>query len=153
MSTEISDIVTSLAATLKGDMSMEDGGVITLKGDAFESTLPDGLSMSDFNAANGHVENVVAALTLATGQMGEGAMKKNKSLESVSSEMKLGKHGSISVGYVRNQEGTKSPTDRTPVTRHGIATTRLVTIASKSNRGQLKKVRSYLSSHAAEMFK
>lgn len=146
------DDIKSIAATLKVGAAVDESGNISLSNSTFESTLPSDMTMDDFDKCQTHIEKTVAAQTLMTGEMGGEAMLKDPNLKVVSSEMKLGKHGVINVSYVRDQEGTKSPTDKTPVTRHGVATTRLTTVAGKSSRGNLKNVRNYLKATGEDLF-
>lgn len=154
---EIKPHITALAKDLKAGMKLGDGGVISADKDLYENTLPEDLTMDTVKKVYGHTEDVVAAMTLATGELGEAAMKKNKKLDSVSSELKIGKHAEINVGYLRSQEQTirnmqnpKEPPKK--VTKHGVTTARVKTFGQK-NRGELKKVRAHLAERAEGLFK
>jgi hypothetical protein len=153
---EVKPHIQEMAKTLKKGMKVGDGGAITSEPDLYEKTLPEDLPMDTVKRVYGHTEDVVAAMTLATGQLGEEALKKNKKLDSVSSEMKIGKHGDISVGYLRSEtRTTRNPSDQSQppkdVTKYGVTIPRVRTYAQK-NRGELKKVRTMLSEKAEKLF-
>lgn len=101
---DIKPHVIALAAKLKPGLKLGEGGVIIADKDLYEQSLPDELTMDSVNAVYAHTENLVAGLTLATGEIAEEAMKKDKKLDSVSSELKIGKHAEINVGYLRSQQ-------------------------------------------------
>ena len=154
---EVSQEIKDLAKTLESEMTLADGGAFVFKNkDTYEKTLPDGLEMDTVNRLYTHNECLTAALTLATGHLGAEALKKDKKLDAVTSELKIGRHADISVGYLRTQEQripnfqdkSKAPE---VVTRYGVTTTRVRTFAQK-NRGELKKVRTLLSEEAAKLF-
>lgn len=155
---EVSQRVKDLAKSLKGEMTLKDGGAFVFKDEktAYENTLPEHLNMKTVDEVYKHNEDVTAALTLATGELGADALKKNKKLDGVTSELKIGKHADISVGYLRSQEqripnfqDKSKPPEK--VTRYGVTTTRIRTFAQK-NKGELKKVRTQLSEQAEKLF-
>lgn len=148
---DIKKEIVDLSSTLKTGMSVGDDGVIKTEAGLYEKTLPEGLDMDTVKKVYGHTEDLTAALTLATGDLGEEVLKKNKKLDSVSSELKIGKHAEINVGYLRSQQRPKSVQDRTMVTQYGVTTARVKTFAQK-NRGELKKVRTMLSDRATGLF-
>lgn len=154
---EVSQDVKDLAKTLESEMTLGDGGALVFKDkDTYEKTLPEGLEMETVDNLYKHNEKLTAALTLATGNLGAAALKKDKKLDGVTSELKIGKHADISVGYLRSQEQripnfqdkSKAPE---VVTRYGVTTTRVRTFAQK-NKGELKKVRTMLGEQAEKLF-
>lgn len=154
---EVKPHIKDLAKTIKAGMKLGDGGAITTEADLYERTLPEDLSMETVSKVYGHTTDVVAAMTLATGELGAEALKKNKKLDSVSSEMKIGKHADISVGYLRSKTSTvRNPADPSQppkdVTKYGVTDVRLRTYAQK-NRGDLKVVRNFLSENAEKAAK
>jgi hypothetical protein len=154
---EIKPYVTALATELKAGLKLGEGGVINADKDLYEKTLPDDLDMETVKKVYGHTEDLVASLTLATAQIGEEAMKKNKKLDSVSSELKIGKHVEINVGYLRSQNQTirnmQNPTEAPrEVTKYGVSTARIKTFGQK-NRGELKKVRAHNAAVGEKLFK
>tara|TARA_B100000700_G_scaffold155074_1_gene172231 strand:+ start:20046 stop:20501 length:456 start_codon:yes stop_codon:yes gene_type:complete len=148
---DISPNVNKLAEQFQGQMEQGEGGVLNLPAKAYEQSLPEDLSMDTVKRVKSHDEDVVAALTLATGRQGEQMMKNDKGLQSVSSSMKFGKFGDVNVQYDRAKVGPKSITDRTEVTRYGQTQARVRTFAGKP-RGDLKKVRETLASNAEKLF-
>lgn len=154
--TEIKPHIVTLANDLKAGLTLGDGGVITADKDLYERTLPDDLDLATVKKVYSHTEDLVSGLTLATGEMGEAAMKKNKKLDSVSSELKIGKYAEINVGYLRSQEQTirnmQNPKEAPrQVTKFGVTTARVKTLGQK-NRGELKKVRASLTERAESLF-
>jgi methyltransferase-like protein len=149
--------ITALAKELKAGMKLGDGGVIEADKDLYEKTLPDDIDLDTAKKVYSHTEDLVAAQTLATSQIGEEAMKKNKKLDSVSSELKVGKHAEINVGYLRSQQQTirnmQNPKEAPKqVTKYGVTTARVKTLGQK-NRGELKKVKADIAARAESMFK
>lgn len=159
---DINPRVNELAGKLKGKMTLEKDGVIGIEKGTYEETLPEELTMKTVQAVYRHNEDLVSALTLATAEMAEPAMKKDKKLEQVSSELPVeGKGvrsmGAINVGYIREQERTvrnpaKPDEPAKQVTSYGVTTARISTFGSR-NRGELKKVKSLLSDRAEGLFK
>lgn len=154
---EIKPHITALSTKLKEGMKLGDGGVITTDKDLYEKTLPEDLNMDTVKKVYGHTEDLVAAMTLATGEIAEGAMKKDKKLDAVSSELKIGKHAEVNVGYLRSQQqkirDLQNPQNPPrEVVKYGVTTARVKTLGQK-NRGELKKVRSQLAEKAEKLFK
>lgn len=144
--------VKELAASIQQDMEIDGNGVIATNNDVYEKHLPESLTMETVNQVGAYNERFVAGFTLATGNMGQDVMKKDKNLSQVSAQTKLGKYGDVNTVYDRTRVGPKSIADRTEVTRYGQTTTRVRTFAGK-NKGDLKKVREELSAVAESMFK
>lgn len=141
--------------TLSGDLknlSKIENGFIEVEGDAFYKTLPEGLDEKTVKTVLSHKADVVAALTLLTGEVGEETLKKDKSMESVSAHMKFGKFGDVNTSYTRSQVGRKTPTDPTEVTRYGTTSIRVREFSGRP-RGELKKVRTMLTERAEKLFK
>lgn len=156
MSSEIKANVVTLAEKLEKGMTLGEGGNITVEKDLYEKTLPENLSLDMVKQVYGHTEDLIAAQTLATGRIGEEAMKKDKKLESVSSELPLDKFGKISVGYLRSQEQTirnlQNPSEPPKkVIKYGVTSQRVTTFGQK-NKGQVKKVREELAERGAKLF-
>lgn len=154
---EINPKITALVKELKNGMTLGDGGVIATDKDLYEKTLPDALDMETVKWVYGHTEDLVAGLTMATAQISEEAMKKNKKLDSVSSELKIGKYAKINVGYLRSQNQTirnmQNPTEAPrEVTKYGVTTASIKTFGQK-NRGELKKVRAHVADVGEKLFK
>lgn len=148
---DISQNVTKLADQFQGQMEEADGGVLNLPAKAYEQSLPEDLPMETVKRVKSHDEDVVAAMTLATGRKGEEMMKSDKKLQSVSSNLRMGKFGDVSVQYDRSKTGPKSVADRTEVTRFGQTQARVRTFAGKP-KGELKKVREGLAANAEKLF-
>ena len=153
---DIKEHIKEIASTLKSGMSVGEGGVVTAEEGLIEKTLPEDLNMTTVNKVFGWSEDIVAAQTLATGELAEAAMKKDKKLDRVSSELTIGtgrsRHMVTTVGYDRSVTGPKSPSDPTPTTRYGVTSIKVKTKAADGQTGELKKVRTYLNENAAKLF-
>lgn len=148
---QLKETTLALAKRFKDESDIKDGGVIETPKGLYEDTLPEDLPIDLVNKVMAHNESVVAAFTQATGDIGEETLKKNKDLDSVSANMKLGKFGTVDANYQRSVTGPKSVADRTPVTRHGVTQVKVKTFAGK-NSGELKKVRDSLRERADGLF-
>lgn len=153
---EVKPNIVQMANTLKEGMTAADNGVLSTESDLYKKILPEDMPSETYEKALSHMKDSVAAMTLATGELGEEILKKNKKLDSVSSELKVGNHADISVGYLRSQTTTvRNPADSSQppkdVTKHGVAIPRLRTKAQK-NQGELKKVRAHLAERGEKLF-
>jgi hypothetical protein len=159
MSEEVSQSVKDLVKILQPGVTIGENGVGVSDKDLFEKTFtaaPEGVTMESFNANETHKTNVSAAMTQVTADLGEVYLKKNKKADHVSTEMKMGKHGDISVGYLRSQEQRipnfkdKNAPPET-VTRYGVLTPRVRHFAHK-NKGDMKKVRLAAAERGEKLF-
>lgn len=148
---QIKDTTKALSERFKSELDVKDGGVIETPKGLYEDTLPEDLPISVVNRVMSHNESVVAAMTQATGEIGEEVLTKNKDLDSVTSNLKMGKFGTCDVTYNRSVVGPKSVSDRTEVTRYGVTQAKVRTFAGK-NSGELKKVRDSLRERAENIF-
>jgi hypothetical protein len=156
---EVSQQVKDLVKILEPGVKIGEGGVGVSDKDLFAKTFeaaPEGVDMDSFNAHEAHKTNVTAALTQVTADLGEAYLKKHKKADSVSTELKMGKHGDISVGYLRSQEqripnfqDRSAPPEK--VTRYGVLTPRVRHFAHK-NKGDMKKVRTAAAERAEKLF-
>lgn len=147
----VTDVVRNIADTMKQKMEIGEGGLNTVPKEVYEEHLPEGVDMKTVESVMGHNERMTAALTLANGEYALDAMKKDKSLQKVSTTMKYGKFGEATSSLERSAEGRKSVADPTIITRYGVTSTKVKTTAGK-NRGDLKKVRESLAQQASDLF-
>lgn len=154
--TAIKSETRELADKLKNGMAIDDNGIITTEKDLFQSTLPEDLDMKTVNRVFDHTAELTSAMVLATGELGEDALKKNKKLDTVSSNLKMSRHGEITTKYDRRIERTvRNPQDPNAkprqVVQWGVTTPRIKLSASK-NSGDLKKVRQTVMENAEKAF-
>lgn len=147
----VNQVVRKIADSMKERMDIGEGGLNTVPKEVYVEHLPEGVDMNTVESVMGHNERMTAALTLANGEYALDAMKKDKSLQKVSTTMKYGKFGEATSSLERSAEGRKSVADPTIITRYGVTSTKVKTTAGK-NRGDLKKVRESLAQQAADLF-
>lgn len=150
---EINPQIRSIANTLKEHAEIDEStGTVSMPKGTFEQTLPEDLDMKTVKKVYGHTEDVTAALTLATGEIGEDVLKRNKKIDGISSELKIPRHLEMSASYNRHTVGPRSVTDRTPVDRYGTTSARVRTSAQNYTRADMKTVRSHLARRAEKLF-
>lgn len=155
---DIDPKVVALSKLCEENMTGEAGAYVFEDKKFLEKTLPeDGpLTMEVVDEWYNHLEDLTAGFVMATGNLGLKDMKKDKKLDTVTSSMKIGRHGDISVGMVRSQEQripnfhdkTKAPET---VTKYAQITPRIRTFAQK-NKGTLKKVRLNIAEQGEKLF-
>lgn len=151
MSDAIKPVIRELANTLKEGAELKDG-IIMMSADAYERSLAGtDLTLEVCDAVRNHNKNLISAVGLVTGELGIEAMKKDKKLEQVSAELAVGTD-SVSAVFQRSKEGLAAPGSKETVTRLGVLTSKFV-VDANGNKGDYKKVRTHLSSLAAEALK
>lgn len=147
---EIKTEVVALAETLKGNITHAENGVLKVEADAFEKTLPEGLTMETVDAVYKHIGNVAPAFVLAAGEVSETVLKENKDLKNTSAQLKVGKHVDIDMTYDREIERRKSVSDPTMIKVQGATSVKINTRVRKS--AEMSRVRASLSERAAGLF-
>lgn len=139
-----------MASTFKKKIKIDKEGVAQIPEDLYESTLETaGLDAGVVKKVQQHNTEVVTALTLAVGEAGLEAMKKNGKLEQVTGEAKLGRDEvEILVNRTREVNDMKNPGNK--ITQFG-ATTVKYTVKGTGNSGELKKVRQHIMNNAAKL--
>jgi hypothetical protein len=144
--------VRSLADTLKAEITVDKKtGTSTPSADYLEKTLPEGLTVDHIKATFDHVQDLVAAGTLALGELSTPVMKKDESLTRTSLVLPLTGKNHIGVVFDRTRE-VRAPGSDTPVTKYGSSTQEVVIYGAK-NRGELAKVKDELADLAMAAFK
>ena len=147
---KINENVVALAEKLKGHMTYADKKV-TVSPDAYIQTLPEGLTAEHVNALHEHHSILFPAVTLAHGGISEDAMKKEKDLASLSLEFPMVGKDHFDVHYNREQT-FPNPAGGEPITKFGTVRTALVTQSAVASRGEMNKVRDFLSAEALKAF-
>ena len=149
---DVSERIRTMADTIKSNAEIDDNGVITIDKEVFKKTLPDEVSEKQVKSVFNHTDDLTAAVTLATGEMGEQFVKKNKNSEKVSSTMRIGNQAKVGAEWRKSKTGPKSVQERdTQVTRFGV-TRPYFRVNSDRDRGELKKVKAHLKERAENLF-
>ena len=137
---------------VKDQLTIGENGIITVAADAYEKSLPEGMTMEPLLAHLNHRDNFIAGCADAAGAKGVEIMKADKTVTSTSFEAQWGTdvfgavtHGSRSFPDPQNPEGDK-------IVKYG-ATTLKYTAHGAQNKGQLKQVFNGLSALAEEALK
>jgi len=127
-----------------------NGGTIELPKETFENTLESaGLDMKQWNAMNKHRDNVISAMSLAVGEQGLNAMKKDKKLSQVTASMPCGKD---KIGVTVHREKQVMDGKGGTMTKYGMTQAKYEANGASGKKGELKKVRAHLSEEALKMF-
>lgn len=149
MSLELSTKVVELSEALKKHLTYE-GEEVAVSKDAFEATLPEGITAKTFSDVEDHKKNLASALLTCTQQLSENDMKANK-VQKVSAAMVLGRSGKIEVELNRSETRPTSVTDRTPITVYGSSRVKIRGTASNKS-GELKKAQQIISERAKSLW-
>lgn len=159
---EIAPHINELAGKLVANGTVGKDGVVLFNKGTYEEILPETLTIKNVEEVFKHHADLVSATTLATAELAEMAMKKDKKLDQVSSELRVEGKGMRAVGainsrYVREQERTvrnpsKPEEPARQVTTYGATTSHITTFSTR-NRGELKTVKAVVSARAEKLFK
>ena len=142
--------VAALAEKLKGHITYADKK-LSVSPDAYIQTLPEGLTAEQANAFHEHHSVLFPAVTLATGQVSQGVMEKDKDIANLGLEFPMVGKDHFSVIYNREQT-FPNPAGGDPITKYGTVKTALVTQSAIASRGEMNKVRDFLSTEALKAF-
>lgn len=147
---KINENVAALAEKLKGHITYADKK-LTVSPDAYIQTLPEGLTAEHVNALHEHHSNLFPAVTLAGGSASQSAMEKEKDITALSLEFPMIGKDHFDVHYNREQT-FPNPAGGEPITKFGTVRTALTTHSAISSRGEMNKVRDFLSAEALKAF-
>ena len=147
--------ILDLSAKFRTGIAIEakDGVAVTTVTDTL---FQDNLSEEDAAAvkrADQVKSTTFPAFTHAFGQASEEFLKKNKKIDTVSGELKLGGKDTWAVNYART-ESFRNPAspDAAPIVKHGVITAKLTTHDARAKIGQLKAVIEEIGASALEAF-
>ena len=143
---ELNPQVRELADKLKANHAMGEDKRIEYK-DADKLFAENLMSLDDLVKAQSSLLTMGAALTLATGELGQADMIKNKDVNRVSSRAQIG-HSRIETTYDRQVSGTAAGK---PWVKNGRASTDIVIGTGTSTRAY-RDVVSHLASEADKVF-
>lgn len=141
---DISAKTIELSEQLKNDVVINDKGIEVTK-DAYEKTLPEGITMDTVQQLQQHDTNFVAAACKAVGEKAFEHMKDNKDVKQMSAQVNMGNNTLATT--IQRERQYPNPEGGTSTT-YGSMTPR-ITVGATGNRGDLKKVKSMV----ADMFK
>lgn len=144
----IPESIVALAQLAKEKMKVGEGGVIEVPKDFYEELLPDDLTMAQVKKVQEHNSNLVSAVGLAVGELGNKEFGKHKKFDEVSVEFNANKD-KIGLNYQRSKQVPDGSGGQQ--TKYGILSARYQ-VAGASNKGSFKKVRDWLSNTAADSF-
>ena len=144
--------VQAVSDFVKHVLTIDDTGTTVTPADAYEKTLPEGMTMEPLLQHMNHRDNFIAGVAHAAGELGIDFMAKNPEVKSTSFEAQWGSdvfsgviHGQRTFPNPQNPEGDK-------IVKYG--STRVgYTANGAQNKGQLKQVFNSLSALAEEALK
>lgn len=142
--------IAELAKAYKGSLKLENGIAVTDEKNLFEKNLGDGESLSAIKEAQNILKRHTAAYSLAVSELGLDAMKKDKKLEQVSGELKMG-YDNAGCVFKRVNHG-RNPSNGETTTTYGHLRP-YYTASAGANKGDLAKVRKHMSERAAAILK
>lgn len=146
-SSKLNDSITTMAAEIKKEFKIGEGGVVEVPKDFYEKTLPAGMTMADVRKVQDHDANLIAATGLALGEVGIDHFKRHKKADQLSVDFVAGKN---KVGLVFQRSKKVQDGKGGTLEKHGALSARYV-VSGAGNRGNFKKVRDHLAGMAADV--
>lgn len=144
-----SEKIQDIAAKFRKGLKVE-GSSVSADKDVIDSVLPENISLGLIKDVQNTLKDLTAGFNLAVGEIGLEAFKKDKKLDQVSGEVKVG-HDSIGSVFKRVNEG-RNPTNGETVTTYGYLRPYYTTNAG-ANKSDLAKVRKHLAERGAALLK
>jgi hypothetical protein len=152
---DIKKPVTDLAAAFKKEITLDaKTGIATITPDTYEKLLPATITKESIEALQEYNSNVVAAATLALGELSIPAMKKHKDLDDVKLEIPMIGKDTLNVSFARARQvpnPQRGDGDPATLTKFGSASVSF-DMYSTGPRGELKKVKALLTEQAKAAF-
>jgi hypothetical protein len=150
---KVSENVLKLADAIKKDLKIGTAGVVEDPGkDFFERHLPENISLADVKRVDSFRSDLLAAATLALGEVAVPYFQKDKEAQQVSLQFGLNKDkASIQIDRERkypNRMGGKDAPDIVYNCNPNVS----YRMAAASSTGEYKRVRDHLRSEAAKIF-
>ena len=121
---ELKPEILVIADKLRGLASIDENHRVVFPNDAFEQTLPEGLSTKLIKTVDVSKQNFAVAQALVVAELGAEHLKKNKDVKEITSRINL-PTGYTYVDYKRDYV-KRNPTNGELTTVHGWVTTRIV---------------------------
>lgn len=145
MSNELKSATTELADNLKQYIKIDKDGNADkdLLSQAFEKTLPEGVSVGQVMAVTTHFANLAPAMNKAAGEASIDAMSKNKKLDEVTVSMPITGKDTLDT-VTKRSIPTRNPSTGEKGVKYGASATAFNFYAADNGRGELKKTRAML---------
>jgi hypothetical protein len=147
---KLNDSILKLAAEIKKDITIGDGGAIVLDKGFYEKHLPENLSMTQVKDVQTHNSNIIAAATLALGEVGLPHLKKHKDLDTISLAFGVGKD-KVQAQLKREVQVPDGLGKGGMRTKHGVISANYKVHAS-GNVGDFKKVREHIAAEGSKIW-
>ncbi len=144
----ISEATQALANVFKKSMSIDKDGTVKIEGDLVADNLPTDLTMAEIKRVQKHRGEVVAAATLAIGELSLAHMKKHKDINQVAVAFKLG-HDKVELAVDRSREFNDGKGGK--LLKHGYVSVGY-TASGATNSGEFKKARAIVADQYASEF-
>jgi hypothetical protein len=106
--------VREMADTLKAGIALNDAGQPALAADAYESTLPEGMTLDARKAWEKHDNTFMCASALAFGEFSAEHMAKNKDVDQTNTRVVMGAD-KLDLGFKRSAEVSDGKGGRTEI--------------------------------------
>ena len=149
----VKDSTRELADLIKKAMKIE-GAVITAEEKLYETLLPEGVTAEQALAISKRNHDIIAASSLAVGEIGITAMKKDKTLSNVTCTIPMVGRDVMEFSFDKSKEISNSPLGNgTPGThtKYGSITAAVKCHAVKKT-GQFGAVKAFLAEQATAAF-
>jgi hypothetical protein len=148
---KLSQAVLDLSAKISKCISVDSDGYGSETSPAYESNLPEDLTMDIVNSVGDYNTTFIAAGSHAFGNAAIEAMSHNNNLKEANMKIAMGGKDSVTYGFDRSKVFHNGLTD-SDVEKFGVMNIHTEFVAGK-NSGQLKKVRNLLNEVALERLK
>lgn len=146
---KVNEQVRTIADSLRKEFKLGEGGIIEAPKDLLERNLPEGITLAELQRAQKAGTTLISAVSLAVGEFGTAAMKKDKKLEQVSIEVGVGKDR---IGAQFHRERQFPDGNGGQQTKFGVLQAKYTVSGARSTGGDYKRVRDHLSAQAAQFF-
>lgn len=140
MAVEVKQAVVELADKMRPFIGAVTEGKVEVDGSMYEKTLPESLTMEVIKQVSDHNTNFVAAGTRIIRTAAIEAMANDKSLNEVSSTIKMGANDKLNINVERTKSYANHLQGGVETTKYAVTTVGYE-VQSGKNGGQLKVVR------------
>lgn len=144
---KISDAVNTLAGIYEKGIKIEDGKAVFEDG-LIDNNLPEDVSVAQIKRMQKVRGEIVAAATLALSRKSMPVLAKNKALERIEGQFKIG-NDKVDLGFERQREFNDGKGGK--ILKHGYVSIGY-TATGATNAGEFKKVRQVISDEAKSLF-
>lgn len=147
---KINDNVRIIADAMKAAATVDnDSGDVVFEKDAWEKTLPEGVTADSIKSAHEARDNFIAATSLALGELGAAASKENADLKQVSTAVQFYKDD-LTAKVLRSRTSPNPAKPGETITKLGASSSNYTAKGGK-NSGQLKVARAAVSELYADI--